>query len=525
MFFHQQTKSLVIQAHDPLLVRSVLPRASRIIGQTDQGNVAVRHTIETTRILRNLGFDAPAPIDCHYAWPGKWKPYDHQRVMADVMTMNERCFNLSEMGTGKTYASLWAADYLMSVGLVKRALVLAPLSTLETIWQQDIFDILMHRSCSIIHGSVERRLERLNRDTDFYILNHDGIALTEVAKMVRRRTDIDLIILDEAHYFNNPGTDKYKFLNWVMERKSRFWALTGTPTPNEPADAWALCKMVDPASVPKFKGTFKRQTMLEVAKFKWTPRKGSEQIVFEAMQPAVRFLKRDCLDLPEQIGPVKVQTRLTVVQQKAYNQMRDDMILTGHGAPITAVNAADRITKLRQVLCGVIKDPTSGQYKFIDHHHRVDDLCATIDQAKAKVLVIVPFKGILRALDFELTKRGYSTAYINGDVSPAARIKIIRSFKTQAHPRILLCHPKVMAHGLNLTEADMTIFYAPIYSNQDYQQVTERNNRAGQVNVTTVVRMAAHPLEWQIYRQLDNKGVTQSNILALYHSVVDQGHK
>ena len=423
--------------------------------------------------------------------------------------------------TGKTYAALWAADYLMSIGLVKRCLVIAPLSALHTIWKQDIFDILLHRSCAVAHGSREKRERALNMDVDFYITNHDGIGLTDVAKLVRRRKDIDLVILDEAHLFRNHGTDNYKFLNWVLERKARFWALTGTPTPNEPCDAWALIRLVNPTAVSPFKGNFKRQTMIEVTKFKWAPRKGHEDIVFKAMRPAVRFLKKECLDLPPQTT-VKIQTRLTTAQKKAYEQLREDMILTGQGAPISAVNAADQINKIRQVLCGAIKDPKTGQYRLLDHHHRVNDLCQTIDTASAKVLVIVPFKGIIRSLEAELVARGYSCAVLNGDVSPGMRVKIVKNFKTQKDPHILLCHPEVMATSLNLVEADLTIFYAPIYSNDQYRQVIERNNRTGQLLPMTVVRMAAHPLEWQIYRQLDNKGITQDNILGLYRTVVEQ---
>ena len=170
----------------------------------------------------------------------------------------------------------------------------------------------------------------------------------------------------------------------------------------------------------------------------------------------------------------------------------------------------------------VIKDPKTGQYRLLDHHHRVNDLCQTIDTASAKVLVIVPFKGIIRSLEAELVARGYSCAVLNGDVSPGMRVKIVKNFKTQKDPHILLCHPEVMATSLNLVEADLTIFYAPIYSNDQYRQVIERNNRTGQLLPMTVVRMAAHPLEWQIYRQLDNKGITQDNILGLYRTVVEQ---
>ena len=60
-----------------------------------------------------------------------------------------------------------------------------------------------------------------------------------------------------------------------------------------------------------------------------------------------------------------------------------------------------------------------------------------------------------------------------------------------------------MAHGLNLTEADTTIFYAPIYSHDQYAQVIERFNRTGQTRKMTVVRIAAHSFEWDIYALLD----------------------
>jgi SNF2 family DNA or RNA helicase len=110
---------------------------------------------------------------------------------------------------------------------------------------------------------------------------------------------------------------------------------------------------------------------------------------------------------------------------------------------------------------------------------------------------------------------------LNGDVSPGARDRIIRDFKSGPDPHILLCHPKVMAHGLNLTEADMLISYAPIYSNDEWRQVLERFNRAGQTRKMTVVRMASHPLEWSIYKMLDNRGATQDGILDLYKQVVE----
>ena len=138
-----------------------------------------------------------------------------------------------------------------------------------------------------------------------------------------------------------------------------------------------------------------------------------------------------------------------------------------------------------------------------------------IGHAIAKVIVIVPFKGILHELARDIGKQ-YSVGVLNGDVSANQRKQIIHNFKTTLDPHVLLCHPKVMSHGLNLVEADTTIFYAPIYSNSQNQQVIERFNRAGQVNKMTIVRIAAHPLEWEIYNQTDVATQTQMSTLDLY---------
>ena len=109
---------------------------------------------------------------------------------------------------------------------------------------------------------------------------------------------------------------------------------------------------------------------------------------------------------------------------------------------------------------------------------------------------------------------------INGDVAIGVRKKIFTAFKTETDPHVLLAHPKVMAHGLNLTEADLLVSYAPIYGNDDWSQVIERFNRAGQKNKMTIARIAAHPLEWEIYKRLDADGVTQQSIMDLYRKVI-----
>lgn len=490
-------------------------------------NIAVKHTTATTKILRNIGIEAPTPIEVFYDWPGKYKPFSHQKTMAAHKTMHRRCFDLSDMGVGKTAASLWAADWLMSQKIIRKVLVVCLLSQMKLTWEKDIFDVLMHRMSATVHGTNQKRMQMLGADVDFYILNHDGVSIKSVNEAIHRHPEIDLVIVDEGHKFRNHDKSKYKALTKMLRPDMRLWWLTGTPCPNAPTDVWTQVRLVSPANVPQFFGAFKRLTMESdsYTPYKWTPRLDAYTISWAAMQPAIRFKKADCLDLPP-VVTVDRQAELSPEQVAAFKMMKNEMVMEvakaeAEGEPITAVNAADKINKLRQICCGSIRDANTGEYVSLPHASRSSVLLEAIDGAAAKVIVIVPFKGIIQSLERELSLC-YTVGVLNGDVSLRRREEIVHAFKTTPAPHILLCHPQVMAHGLNLVEADTTIFYAPIYSNDEFSQVIERNNRAGQTRNMTIVRIAAHPLEWNIYKTVDIKGVSQENILKLYASIVNQ---
>lgn len=521
MQFHAPTRSLLIQAADPFAIRESIPKSKLVHGAGY--NVAVKHTTESTRVLRNLGYDVPAPINTYYKWPGSYAPFGHQRVIAEFMTLHKRCFNLSDMGTGKTAASLWAADWLMNERKVQRVMVLSPLSTLERVWQNDIFNVLMHRTAVVVHGTMAKRCEAMKQDVDFYIVNHDGISITQLRNLIIAREDIDLIIVDEGSKFRNYDTDKFRALEKIMKSGDRrLWWLTGTPFPNTPADGWAQCKLINPSSVPKYFGAFRNQTMVQLNEHLWKPRTDAYEVAYNAMQPAIRFRKEDCLTLPP-VTVVDWEAPLSKEQVAAFKKMKNEMYLEyvkdklgGH--TITAANAADKLNKLRQILCGAIRS-ADGSYVPIPHVGRTQLALDAIESAAAKAILIVPFKGIIKSLEAELSKR-YTVGLLNGDVSATKRNAIIQAYKETPNPHVLLCHPAVMAHGLNLTEADLLAFYAPIYSNDEYRQVVERFNRPGQTRKMTVVRIGAHPLEWAIYKSLDSRDATQHSILKLYHDTM-----
>lgn len=518
-FADERTKSLVVNAWDPFEIRDLIPD-SRTLDHPDW-NVVVRWTDDAAQLLRNMGFDAPfRPRH----WPGIYQPQPHQLEMINFQCAHKKCFNLSEMGTMKTAPALWTADKLMKEGKIAKCLIITPLSTMETVWQQGIFDTCMHRTCAIVHGTEEQRRKALDAPVDFYILNHDGVKIAWLKNYLRKRKDINLIIVDEGGDFRNSGTEKYKGLVHIIRDDQRLIWMTGTPFPNEPVDAWAQCRIVNPTTVPSHMGTFKRMTMYKQSQFKWVALKNHEQTVFRAMQPAIRFQKKDVnLNLPP-CTTIKFNSPLSKEQLDAYNDMKRDMIANVGKEVITAVHAADQIGKLRQILCGVVKHPKTGAYVPLDFKPRLAVLRQIIESSQSKVVVIVPFKGILEALAKELEKpvpggKVIKVGILNGDVPRLKRVAIINAFK-HGELNVLLCHPKVMSHGLNLTEADVTAFWAPIYSNDQFEQVIERFNRMGQKFSMTVARIAAHPMEWAIYKLIDNRRLNQASILNLYRQTI-----
>ena len=526
MIVHTPSKSLILHVRPDKAnaLRGIFPAHHKTVHHEGHELLALPHSLAVVKVLRNMGIRAPSPIRYYYDWPRPARfaqVFDHQYTTAEFLTLHPKCFVLNEMGTSKTASALWAADYLMKVGRVKKVLIVATLSTLESVWLNEIFDVCMHRTALVLHADAEKRKEMLARDVDFYIINHGGVKI--VANEVIRRKDIDLIIVDEASVYRNAQTDQYEVIERVT-RDKKLWLLTGAPAPNAPTDVWALARLVNKALVPAHFTQFKRKTMAQVSTYKWVPRPGSHEMAYAALQPAIRFKKSDCLTLP----PVTYTSRkcdLTPEQAKAYDQMKLHLVAEAQAQPITAVNAADKISKLRQILCGAIKDAT-GQYLYLPHGPRLKVLQEYIEQAAAKVLIIVPFKGIARVLEEELNDwhnskgDGKYVKLVNGDVTPTERNRIFQEFRDDPLLSELVCHPQVMAHGLNMTQADMVVFYAPIYSNDQSGQVMDRINRPGQKMHMTIGRIVASPMEQTIYAMVEGKQQGQMNMLDLFRKEV-----
>ena len=507
MYFSEAAKAVVYTLRSPAQVIQCVPSAV----QLDDQRVAVPVRLDTMSICNRLGLPIINPMKVDYAWPGRFKPFDHQRHMAGFMAMSHKCFNLSDMGTGKTLGCLWAADYLMKLREVKKVLIVCTLSTMNSAWGDEIFrHFLGQRTFAVMHGTVERRLAALKQDVDFYIINHDGLKVRGVLEALMVRTDIDLIIVDEASAFKHAGNQRYKALELLM-KKPRAWLLTGTPAANTPTDAWGLARLLGTTRMSF--NAFRDATMIRVGNFSWRPKHDAAATVARTLQPSIRFKREDCVDLPE----CMIETRevgLSDKQRQAYEKMKKELALTMHnGTVIDAVNEAVLRGKLIQIACGAMYGPEH-EVHHLDAGPKVDELKQVLDNVSAKTIIFAPLTSVVQMLYRSLSKE-YPVAMVTGSVGQKQRTDIFRSFQEEIEPRIIVADPRAMAHGLTLTAANTVVWFGPIDSLEVYLQANARINRPGQKNRMLIVHLAATPVEREIYRRLAEKESLQGAVLKI----------
>lgn len=491
-------------------IKALIPRSEVMETRGDKAKMLVYWGLEEAQILRNIGIKSvPHPILGRYRWPGIYTPFDHQRTTAAFLATHPRCFCLSEAGTGKTSAAAWAADYLMTKGKVNRVLIVCPMSIMDTAWRADLFRTVMHRTVAIATGDRRKREEVISGNYEFVIINFDGV---KVVRDALAEGGFDLIIVDEANAIKNVGTDRWKSVSSLVTASTRLWLMTGTPASQSPVDAYGLAKLVNPSGVPKFFGAFRDMVLTKVTQYKWVPRSDAQDVVHKVLQPAIRFTKEECLDLPELLYTTR-EVLLTKQQKHYYEIIRREMVALAAGEQITALNAAGLLNKLLQISQGSAYSTEKEVVEF-DIKHRLDELLDVIESTTHKVIVFVPFRHVLERLEDDLTKLGHTVGVLHGGVSAGGRAEVVKAFQTEDNPRIILAQPAAVAHGLTLTRADTVVWWGPVPSAELYLQGNARAHRAGQKNNVTIVRLQGSPVEKRMYALLDGK-------VDMHHALVD----
>jgi SNF2 family DNA or RNA helicase len=486
------------------------------------GQTVFKDDLETYKALHCLRIkDATSPIHRRYKWAGPYTPMKHQRVTAAFLTLHKRAYVLNGIGTGKTNACGWAADFLMQEKEIHRVLVLTPLSTMMPVWGDMFFRHFPHLGHIIMHGLLRKKIfsdpDGFSRERVF-IANHEVVRAAGFVKCIRQ-LKFDLVIVDEGSMFCSYDTDKFKGMKALLSHIPRCWWLTATPTPNAPTNAWGQAALMGTSQGIRF-AEFRDLTMRPAGPYQWKARDDAEKWVKKILSPAIRYRPEDCIDLPS----LTYQTRQAVMTNKqmaAYKTLKKEAVLMTEAGPVTAINAAVEMTKLLQIVSGVVyagERGTESQAEWeIEPTGKLEEVKRVIEDSEGHpVILFAPFKSVLKYLAAKLKE--HSPEIMDGDVSAERRTDIFRRFQDGKIP-LLLAHPRTMSHGVTLTRSSTIIWYTPVFSNDTYTQANGRIYRQGQERHCTVVHLSSSDIETEIYRRLKERQDVQERVLELFERV------
>ena len=443
----------------------------------------------------------------------RFNPHSYQKYAINFITHNPITAVLLDMGMGKTAITLMAIDYLMYEYFeIVKVLVICPLRVTRT-WRDEVdkWEQLSGYRLSIVTGSVAQRKKALEADADIYIINRENVPwLVEKSGVP---FDFDMVVIDELSSFKNHQTARHKALMKVRPMIKRIVGLTGTPASQGLMDLFAEFKVLDLGQrLGRFVGQFRLNYFRPdkvngniVYSYKLLP--GAEERIYEKIQDITISMKAvDFLDMPELINteyPVYLEEK----EQKEYEALKKDLILSTPEHEVTAANAASLVNKLSQMANGAVYTDEGEIVTF--HDKKLDALEDIIESANGKPLLVAYwFKHDYTRIVDRLERIGVKHMKIDSDES-------ITKWNNKEIP-VALIHPASAGHGLNLQKGGNTmVWFGITWSLELYQQCVCRLYRQGQTEgtVTIIHLITQGTVDEKIMKALSQKDTTQSALI------------
>lgn len=410
----------------------------------------------------------------------KYSPHNYQIYSTNFILNNPISAIFLECGLGKSVISLTAInDLMLDYFDVSRTLVIAPLRVANSTWPDEIkkWDHLKHLNYSVVIGSEKERLDALGKPAHIYLINRENVDWLITKSGIPWK--FDMVVIDELSSFKSYQAKRFKSLLKVRPKLKRIVGLTGTPSSNGLMDLWAEFRLLDMGERLGRYITYYRQNFFIPDKrnqqmiFSYKPKDGAEKKIYSLISDITISMKsKDFLKMPECVMNEVIVT-LSDKEQKLYDSLKQDMVLSLEENEIDAINAAALSNKLLQMSNGAVYNDDKESLHI--HDRKLDALEDLIEGANGKpVLVAYWFKH-----DLEKIKDRF-------DVREIKSAKDISDWNEGKIP-VSLIHPASAGHGLNLQAGGSTlIWFGLTWSLELYQQTNARLYRQGQDSTVVI---------------------------------------
>lgn len=411
-----------------------------------------------------------------------------------------------------------AYKILRNRGLVKRALVVAPLRPMRKVWPDEIrkWVDFADLTYSIVHGSgtgaEAKRDAALRKDADIYLINPEGIKWLFDAK--RKRPEFDVLIIDESTKFKDSSTQRFKALKPHLPSFSRRWILTGTPVPNGLLDLFGQIYILDLGrSLGRFITHYREEYFVPsgYGGYEWKPQSDAFPRIIDKISPLILQLSaEEHLQMPALVSH-DLKVSLPPTSRKLYDELeRDFLVQMESGEEVIALNAAAAGTKLRQIANGALY--TQGQSWSKLHDEKLEALGSLLGELDGHpVLIFYEYHHDAARIN----------DYLGGcpNLSGAAGRQfdlLVDGFNSGRISRIM-AHPASAGHGLNLQGSCHHIIWFGIpwnleYYDQAIARVYRQGQKADRVFVYHII--AEETKDEEVVKVLARKDRSQQTLLS-----------
>ena len=382
-----------------------------------------------------------------------------------------------EMGLGKTMQSITTVRLLLHAGEVRNVLLVCP-KPLVTNWQREFQTWAGELPLMVIEGDqAKRRWQWHQTDAPVKIANYEVV--------VRDRDIIDddslkfdLVVLDESQRIKNRSGTTSEVVRSI--RRTRSWALTGTPVENSADDLVGIFEFLQPGYL--------------------TPGMKPRRMGTLAADYIIRRTKDKVLtDLPPKMFR-DVEIELSSAQRETYRLAEDEGVLrlSDMGPGLTIQHVFELVMRLKQI-CNF--DPLTGESA------KLERLEADLEEVVAGGRKALIFSQWVETLEKLGDRLGHlNPLYYHGQIPSSKRDGVLKRFKEDKKHPILLMSYGAGAVGLNLQFAGYVFLYDRWWNPAVEDQAINRAHRIGAAGPVTVTRfVAADTIEQRIDQVLREK--------------------
>lgn len=390
-----------------------------------------------------------------------------------------------EMGLGKTMQAITSVRMLLRSGEIRSVLLICP-KPLVTNWKREFTAWAPEIPVTIIEGDSNRRHWQWQQENaPVKIANYELIMRDR--ELVEDNLHFDLVVLDEAQRVKNTSNTTSEIIRSI--RRTRNWALTGTPIENTPDDLVGIFEFLSPGYL---------QTGL--------PAKRIGELVRD-------FILRRTKDMVLTDMPPKMyrdaELDLTPEQWATYQMAEKEgvMDLNKMGDQITIQHVFELVLRLKQI-CNF--DPSTGSSA------KLERLEADLEEVAASGKKAIVFSQWVRSLDQITEKLGrFNPLSYHGQIPSKKRDPILKQFKEDKKHSVLLMSYGAGSVGLNLQFCEYVFLFDRWWNPAIEDQAINRAHRIGAAGPVTVTRMLAiGTIEERINQVLEHKREIFNTILS-----------